>query len=69
MHEYEIRILSAGHTVAVIDEVQRSDSVAIRSAKKFAGTRPFEVWRGSDCVYGSSSSAARARKTRNSPSL
>jgi hypothetical protein len=68
MHEYEIRILSAGHTVAVIDEVQRSDSFAIRSAKKFAGTRPFEVWRGSDCVYGISG-AARARKMRNSQSL
>ncbi len=51
MHEYEIRLLSAGHTIAIIEEVQFSDHAAIRSGKKVAGDRPFEVWRGLDCIY------------------
>ena len=55
MREYEIRVLSGGHTVDVIEQVQISDHAAIRSAKKFAGTRRFEVWRGRDCIYGAPS--------------
>jgi hypothetical protein len=52
MHEYEIRVLSAGHTVMIMEEVQLSDHAAIRSGKKIAADRPFEVWRGLDCIYG-----------------
>ncbi len=52
MHEYEIRILSARHTIAIIEEVHFNDHGAVRSAKKLAGDRHFEVWRGLDCIYG-----------------
>lgn len=51
MHEYEIRVLSAGHAVFIIEEMHLSDHAAVRSAKKFAGDRTFEVWRGLDCIY------------------
>ena len=54
MQEYEIRILKADHTPdTVIEVIHLNDHGAIRAAKKFAGTRPFEVWRGLDCIYGS----------------
>ena len=52
MHEYEIRILSGGHIILVMEEILLSDHAAIRSAKKVAADRPFEVWRGLDCIYG-----------------
>jgi hypothetical protein len=29
-----------------------NDHAAVRAAKKFAGDRSFEVWRGLDCIYG-----------------
>ncbi len=51
MHTYEIRVLSVGHTIAIVEEVHFSDHAAIRSGKNVAGVKPFEVWRGSDCVY------------------
>jgi len=51
MHEYEIRVLSAGHTAIILEEVHLSDHAAVRSARKFAGERAFEVWRGLDCIY------------------
>lgn len=52
MHEYEIRILSAGHPVTIIEEMHLSDHAAIRSARKYAADKPFEVWRGLECVFG-----------------
>ena len=53
MHEYEIRILRADKTTATVIEVLHlNDNAAIRSAKKMAEARPFEVWRGVNCVYG-----------------
>ena len=51
MHEYEIRVVSSGHAIVVIEEMHISDHAAVRSAKKLAGDRPFEVWRGLDCIY------------------
>jgi len=51
MHEYEIRVLSAGHTVIIIEETHLSDHAAVRSGRKPAGDRSFEVWRGLDCIY------------------
>ena len=51
MHVYEIRILRAHRiTDTVIEVAHLDDHSAIRAAKKFAGTRPFEVWRDLDCI-------------------
>jgi hypothetical protein len=53
MHEYEIRILRADRTTNTVIEVMHlNDDAAIHAAKKFAEARPFEVWRGLDCIYG-----------------
>jgi len=54
MHEYEIRILSQGHTLTIIEEVHLNDHSAVRAGQKAAAGRKFEVWRGLDCVYGTS---------------
>lgn len=51
MREYEIRVLSGGRPTLIIEEIHLSDHSAVRSARKFAGERPFEVWRGIDCIY------------------
>jgi len=51
MHEYEIRVLSSGHAALIAEEIHLNDDAAIRSARKLAGDRPFEVWRGVDCIY------------------
>ncbi len=52
MHEYEVRICNAGGQTAIIAaEVQLNDHAAVRSARKLAQGRKFEVWRGLDCVY------------------
>ncbi len=50
MQEYDIRVLSHGNE-AVIEVMHLSDHAAIRAAKKLAGGKPFEVWRGLDCIY------------------
>lgn len=53
MHEYEIRILRADKSTATVLEVMHlNDHAAIRSARKIAEARPFEVWRDLDCIYG-----------------
>ena len=53
MREYEIRILRADKATDVIMRmVHLTDHAAIRAAKKLAEARPFEVWRGMDCIYG-----------------
>jgi hypothetical protein len=66
MHEYEIRVLSAGHTVIIIEETYLSDHAAVRSGRKFAGERCFEVWRGLDCIY-ETPDAARASRAGGYP--
>lgn len=54
MHEYEIHILRADRTTAMVMEtMQLNDNAAVRAGKKIAEARPFEVWRGLDCIYGS----------------
>ena len=53
MQEYEIRIHEAhdpSHIVRM--EFSHSDAAAIQSARKIAHGRPFEVWRGLDCLTG-----------------
>jgi hypothetical protein len=67
VREYEIRILSAGHTVVLIEEVYLSDHAAIRSGKKFAADRPFEVWRDLDCIYGGPGSASAPKADQPPP--
>lgn len=51
MHEYEVRVLSSGHAIFIIEEIHLSDHAAMRSAKNLAGEKAFEVWRGLDCIY------------------
>ena len=53
MQEYEIRILRPDRTTAaVIEATYFSDDEAVREAKRIAQSRPFEVWRDLDCLYG-----------------
>jgi len=54
MREYEIRVLSGGQIILITSQLQVSDHAAINSALKIAADRPFEVWRGVDCIYGGS---------------
>ena len=52
MHEYEIRILQASGSAIITCEIQLSDVAAIRSARKMARGRQFEVWKGLECITG-----------------
>jgi hypothetical protein len=60
MREYEIRVLSSGHTTMITEQTHLSDHAAVRSARKFACDRPFEVWRGADCIYAPSKAPSTA---------
>lgn len=51
MQEYEFRILCSGRGDTIIEIMHASDSAAIRSAGIMARGRPFEVWRGLDCIH------------------
>ena len=51
MRDYEIRILSSGHPIAIIEAMHLSDHAAVKSARDLAGEKSFEVWRGNDCIY------------------
>ena len=51
MQDYEIRVLSSGHAIFIIEARHLSDHAAVRAAKNLAGDRPFEVWRDLDCIY------------------
>jgi len=55
MLEYEIRVLSSGHAIAVLEEMHLSNHAAVHSASRLAGNLPFEVWCGTDCIYESPS--------------
>jgi hypothetical protein len=49
--EYEIRITDGNrHTILAI--VHLNDNAAVRQAERMAEGKPFEVWRGMDCIYG-----------------
>ena len=54
MHDYEIRVLSSGHAISVVEVRQLNDHTAIRSGRKIAADRPFQVWKGIECIYGRS---------------
>lgn len=60
MREYEIRVLSSGHATLIIEQTHLSDHAAVRTARKFAGDRHFEVWRGLDCIYAPDKEAPTA---------
>ncbi|HEY2007645.1 MAG TPA: hypothetical protein VGH23_01555 [Rhizomicrobium sp.] len=68
MHEYEIRIFhDDGRTAIVLAGTQLNDNAAVRYAKKAAGARKFEVWRGLDCVYGTGLAPIRQTHSPNYP--
>jgi hypothetical protein len=53
MQMYEIRVLNDDLTArAPFKQQFISDASAIRSARMFAASRQFEVWRGLTCVSG-----------------
>jgi hypothetical protein len=53
MQVYEIRVLKTDRsTMAVMEQQFVNDHAAIRSARQFSESQPFEVWRGLDCIYG-----------------
>jgi hypothetical protein len=61
MHEYEIRILQADARPAIImSEIQLNDAAAIRSARKAAMGRAFEIWRGLDRIHSDHLSPKRS---------
>jgi hypothetical protein len=67
MQEYEIRILNTvGRTDTVFEGTYISDHSAIRAAQRMSESRPFEVWRGLDCIYGRNKSPA-SPMDRSSP--
>ena len=51
MPQYEIRVFSAGHTIAIAEEMHVSDHAAVRSGVILAGGKLFEVRRGEECIY------------------
>ena len=63
MLSYEIRILSENQTI--IESTFLNDHAAVRAAQKFAAGKPFEVWRGLDCIYGAA--PPRTAEMRPSP--
>jgi len=67
MREYEIRVLSSGHATVIIEQTHLSDHAAVRSARKFAGDLPFEVWRGLDCIYAPEKAARSAARLNHGP--
>lgn len=57
MHQYEIRILrDDGSTAVIAADLQLDDDAAMRSARRIARGRRFEVWRGMDCIQPATAS-------------
>ena len=53
MGEYEIHILQSEGSPSIISaETHLSEESAIRSARRMARGRQFEVWRGLECITG-----------------
>lgn len=52
MHEYQIRIFDiGGNPLLVAEEIHLRDRTAINAAHRQARGRPYEVWRGQDCIF------------------
>lgn len=56
MTKYEILILSPAHGLLVSEEAHLNDHAAVRAGVRKARGGPLEVWRGLQCIYGTSSS-------------
>lgn len=68
MHEYEIRFLRADHSTDTIMMVMHlNDNAAVRAAKRMVEARPFEVWRGMQCIYCPPIRTATQRPTASLP--
>jgi hypothetical protein len=53
MPEYEIHILQDDSSQSsILAEIEPTDKAAIRSARRMARGRRFEVWRGLECITG-----------------
>ena len=52
MPDYEVRILCHGRGFTHLEILYLNDSTAILAAETLAAGRPFEVWRGRQCVHG-----------------
>jgi hypothetical protein len=64
MQQYEIRVLSSGHPILIIEATHVSDHAAVRAAKSYARDRPFEVWRNLDCIYAPPKKAVTLSRNR-----
>jgi hypothetical protein len=52
MQEYETRILNVDRTPALLmTSMHLNADAAIKTARRVATGRPFEVWRDDECVY------------------
>ncbi len=51
MHEYEVRIFDGKAVSTVLAVAYLSNNMAVSGAKRLAQGKPFEVWRGLDCVF------------------
>jgi hypothetical protein len=64
MREYEIRILQAkGSPTLIAAEIHLTDESAVRSGKRMAQERPFEVWRDDERLYPAVSSSRSENPT------
>ena len=53
MYKYEFRVLNEDHTeCSVTEEIHLDNYSAIRSARRLAVGRPFQVWLGLECIFG-----------------
>jgi hypothetical protein len=70
MGHYEIRILrDDGTTGIMVAALHINDNAAIQSARSFAGSRKFEVWRGIDCIFGTDGAEVINLPTANRPTV
>jgi hypothetical protein len=70
MHNYEIRIIQApGSPSLITAEIHLSDESAIRSARKLARGKQFEVWRGLVCITGFATTQVKQPAVASSPSV
>jgi hypothetical protein len=52
MQDYEIRLLTERFTPSLIMETKHmSDQAAILAARSMSHGKPFEVWRGLECIH------------------
>jgi len=60
LYEYEISIWSDCQARPVLKVIHLNDYAAVRAGRKYADGKPFEVWRGPQCVYGDTLREIRA---------